>query len=158
MPCSFPSIPASAYPLASIESFWCTGQLAESLDWNEIIFYGVSKREPDKPDKPWIAPLAGGEPRLLRLRGSELNGVGGLVRAWGRPGDGSKWIIDLRSGGRGLEGVLCWRFRARPERRETRTTHFRYGSSWRQFFSRAGWQSYVPNREPHELDLRNSDQ
>lgn len=79
--------------------FLVHGPTLWSPDGNEIIFYGVSKREPDKPDKPWIAPLAGGEPRLLRLRGSEQNGVGGLVRAWGRGKDGSKWIIYSLSEG-----------------------------------------------------------
>ena len=137
--------------------FLVHGPTLWSPDGNEIIFYGVSKREPDKPDKPWIAPLAGGEPRLLRLPGAEQDGeeaIGARLGAWQRwrPMDD---LFPIE--GRGLEGASCWRFRARPDRRETRTTHFRYRSSWLQFFSRAGWQAYVRNREPHELDLRNSD-
>ena len=73
--------------------FLVRGPMLWSPDGNEIIFYGVSKREPDQPDKPWIAPLEAGEPRLLRLPGAEQNGVGGLVRAWGRGKDGGKWMI-----------------------------------------------------------------
>jgi DNA-binding winged helix-turn-helix (wHTH) protein/Tol biopolymer transport system component len=69
-----------------------------SPNGSEIIFYGVSKREPDKPDKPWIAPLEAGEPRLLRLPGAEQNG-GALVRAWGRGKDGGQWIIYSLSNG-----------------------------------------------------------
>jgi Tol biopolymer transport system component/DNA-binding winged helix-turn-helix (wHTH) protein len=79
--------------------FLVHGPMLWSPDGNEIIFYGVSKREPDKPDKPWIAPLAAGEPRLLRLPGAEQGEVGGLMRAWGRGKDGGKWIIYSLSNG-----------------------------------------------------------
>jgi Tol biopolymer transport system component len=64
-----------------------------SPDGNEITFYGVSKREPDKPDKLWIAPLAGGEPRLLLLPGTEQDEAGGGLPAWGSGKDGGQWII-----------------------------------------------------------------
>jgi DNA-binding winged helix-turn-helix (wHTH) protein/Tol biopolymer transport system component len=71
-----------------------------SPDGNEVIFYGVSKREPDKPDKPWIAPLAGGEPRLLRLPGAEQDEAGWrVVPAWGSGKDGGQWIIYSLSKG-----------------------------------------------------------
>jgi Tol biopolymer transport system component/DNA-binding winged helix-turn-helix (wHTH) protein len=70
-----------------------------SPDGNEIIFYGVNKREPDKPDKPWISPLAAGEPRSLRLPGAEQGEVGGLVRAWGRGQGGGQWMIYSLSNG-----------------------------------------------------------
>jgi len=79
--------------------FVVRGPMLWSPDGKEIIFYGVSKRELDKPDRPWIAPLEGGEPRLLRLPGVEQNGVGALVRAWGRGKDGGKWIIYSLSNG-----------------------------------------------------------
>ena len=87
--------------------FLVHGPMLWSPDGNEILFYGVSKREPDKPDKPWIAPLVAGEPRLLRLPGAEqgvlrLPGAeqgGGLMRAWGRGKDGGKWIIYSLSNG-----------------------------------------------------------
>jgi DNA-binding winged helix-turn-helix (wHTH) protein/Tol biopolymer transport system component len=73
--------------------FLVHGPMLWAPDGNEIIFYGVSKREPDKRDKPWIAPLEAGEARLLRLPGAEQDGMGALVRAWGRGKDGGKWII-----------------------------------------------------------------
>ena len=71
-----------------------------SPDGNEVVFYGVSKREPDKADRWWIAPLATGEARLLNLPGTEQDQIGGLwVRAWVRGKDGSQGIIYSESKG-----------------------------------------------------------
>jgi Tol biopolymer transport system component/DNA-binding winged helix-turn-helix (wHTH) protein len=70
-----------------------------SPDGNEIVFYGVSKREPDKPDKLWIAPLAGGEPRWLSLPGTEQDEAGRGLPAWGSGKDGGQWIIYSLSKG-----------------------------------------------------------
>jgi DNA-binding winged helix-turn-helix (wHTH) protein/Tol biopolymer transport system component len=79
--------------------FLVHGPMLWSPDGNQIIFYGVSKREPDKPDKPWIASLAADQPRLLRLPGAEQGEGGGLVRAWGHGKEGAKWIIYSLSNG-----------------------------------------------------------
>jgi Tol biopolymer transport system component len=61
---------------------------------NEIIFYGVSRREPDKPNSWRIVPLTGSEPRLVRLPGVEReNQASPWVRAWSRTKDGREWIV-----------------------------------------------------------------
>jgi len=73
--------------------FLLQGQALWSPDGNEIIFYGVSKREPDKPGQWWIAPLTTGDVKLLRLPGGEQDELRGWVRAWVRSKDGGQWII-----------------------------------------------------------------
>src|SRR4029077_11907468 len=57
---------------------------------NEIIFYGVRKREAEKPDCWWIAPFKGGDPRPARLPRVERDNRMGLwsVRSWTRTNDG----------------------------------------------------------------------
>jgi Tol biopolymer transport system component/DNA-binding winged helix-turn-helix (wHTH) protein len=57
---------------------------------NAIIFYGVPKRETEKPDRWWIAPLKGGDPRPARLPGVEGDTS---VRAWTRTKEGREWIV-----------------------------------------------------------------
>jgi len=64
-----------------------------SPDGDAILFYGVSKREPDKPDELWVAPLAGGEARSVPLPGLEQGPSADPVRAWIRGKDGAEWII-----------------------------------------------------------------
>jgi Tol biopolymer transport system component len=65
-----------------------------SPNGDEIIFYGVSRRQPGKPDEWWIAPLAAGQPRAARLPGVEQDDTGNAaVRAWVRSKDGNEWII-----------------------------------------------------------------
>jgi len=64
-----------------------------SPDGDAIIFYGVRKREPDKPDGWWIAPLTGGEARPVHLPGEGQGFSGESVRAWIRGKDGAEWII-----------------------------------------------------------------
>lgn len=64
-----------------------------SPDGDAIIFYGVRKHEPDKPDEWWVAPLTGGEPTSLRLPGEEQGVSGDSVRAWIRGKDGAESII-----------------------------------------------------------------
>ena len=64
-----------------------------SPDGDAILFYGVRKREPDKPDEWWVAPLAGGEARPVHLPGLEQGFSSDPVRAWIRGKDGAEWII-----------------------------------------------------------------
>jgi DNA-binding winged helix-turn-helix (wHTH) protein/Tol biopolymer transport system component len=64
-----------------------------SPDGDAILFYGVRKSEPDKPDGWWIAPLTGGEARPLHLPGEEQGVSGESMRAWIRGKDGAEWII-----------------------------------------------------------------
>jgi DNA-binding winged helix-turn-helix (wHTH) protein len=65
-----------------------------SPNGDEIIFYGVSRRQPGKPDEWWIASLTAGQPRAARLPGVELFDTGNAaVRAWVRSYDGNEWII-----------------------------------------------------------------
>jgi DNA-binding winged helix-turn-helix (wHTH) protein/Tol biopolymer transport system component len=64
-----------------------------SPDGDAIIFYGVRKNEPDKPDEWWAAPLSGGAPTSVRLPGEEQGMSGESVRAWIRGKDGAEWII-----------------------------------------------------------------
>ena len=64
-----------------------------SPDGDAIIFYGVRRNEPDKPDEWWAAPLTGGAPTSVRLPGEEQGVSGESVRAWIRGKDGAEWII-----------------------------------------------------------------
>ena len=64
-----------------------------SPDGDAILFYGVSKREPDKPDELWEAPLVGGEARSVALPGPEQGAETDPVHAWIRGKDGSEWIL-----------------------------------------------------------------
>jgi DNA-binding winged helix-turn-helix (wHTH) protein/Tol biopolymer transport system component len=64
-----------------------------SPDGDAILFYGVSKREPDKPDELWVAPLTRGEARSVPLPGLEQGASTDPVRAWIRAKDGAEWII-----------------------------------------------------------------
>jgi Tol biopolymer transport system component len=64
-----------------------------SPDGDAILFYGVSKREPDKPDELWVASLAGGEARSVALPGLGQGPSADPVRAWIRGKDGAEWII-----------------------------------------------------------------
>jgi DNA-binding winged helix-turn-helix (wHTH) protein/Tol biopolymer transport system component len=64
-----------------------------SPDGDAILFYGVRKREPDKPDEWWVAPLTGGEARPVNLPGEEQDFSWESVRTWIRDKDGAEWII-----------------------------------------------------------------
>jgi DNA-binding winged helix-turn-helix (wHTH) protein/Tol biopolymer transport system component len=64
-----------------------------SPDGDAILFYGVRKREPDKPDGWWIAPLTGSEATPLQLPGEEQGISGESIRAWIRGKEGAEWII-----------------------------------------------------------------
>jgi Tol biopolymer transport system component len=58
---------------------------------NEIYFYGVRKREAEKPGAWWIAPLNGGDPRLVRLSGVTEDLY--TIVAWIRAKDDREWIV-----------------------------------------------------------------
>lgn len=63
-------------------------------DGKEILFYGSPRHEPNKPANWWIAPLAPGNARLLRLPGVEQDGPSQtFVRAWVRTADDREWIL-----------------------------------------------------------------
>jgi Tol biopolymer transport system component/DNA-binding winged helix-turn-helix (wHTH) protein len=64
-----------------------------SPDGDAIIFYGVRRDEPDKPDEWWAAPLTGGAPTSVRLTDEEQGVSRASVRAWIRAKDGAEWII-----------------------------------------------------------------
>ena len=61
---------------------------------NEIYFYGVRKREAEKPGAWWIVSLDGGNSRRLRLPGVEEGHEDFAdVNAWTRTKDGREWIV-----------------------------------------------------------------
>ena len=65
-----------------------------SPNGDAIIFYGVSRRHPEKPDEFWIAPLTGGEPTSVRLPGAEQgDDEHHSLRAWVGSKGGGQWII-----------------------------------------------------------------
>jgi Tol biopolymer transport system component/DNA-binding winged helix-turn-helix (wHTH) protein len=64
-----------------------------SPDGDAILFYGVRKRERDKPDEWWVAPLTGGEARPIHLPGEEQGFSWNSVRGWIRGKDGTESII-----------------------------------------------------------------
>ena len=64
-----------------------------SPDGDAILFYGVRKREPDKPNEWWVAPLTGGEAKRVHLPGQEQGFSWDSVRGWIRGKDGAEWII-----------------------------------------------------------------
>jgi DNA-binding winged helix-turn-helix (wHTH) protein/Tol biopolymer transport system component len=106
-----------------------------SPDGDQIMFYGVSRRQPDKPDAWWIAPLTAGEARPARLPGVEQDQTGNeAVRAWVRGKDGGEWIVYSVSTGE------VWKlFRVRvpapgkidrnPEQLTSGTSQLGYGGS-----------------------------
>jgi DNA-binding winged helix-turn-helix (wHTH) protein/Tol biopolymer transport system component len=72
-----------------------------SPDGDQILFYGVRKREPGRPDGWWIAPLsAGGGPRPLLLPDMEkvVDDKEIAARAWLRKKNGSEWIVYTAQG------------------------------------------------------------
>jgi Tol biopolymer transport system component/DNA-binding winged helix-turn-helix (wHTH) protein len=81
-------------PLNVNKDFLVHGPPFWSPNGDEIIFYGARRRQPDKPDEWWIAPLTAGEPRAVRFPGVEQDDTGNAaVRAWARRKDGSQWIV-----------------------------------------------------------------
>ena len=60
----------------------------------EILFYGGSSHEQNKPSAWWIAPLGEGQPRLAQLPGIEQNYAPAIaVRTWIRNANEKEWII-----------------------------------------------------------------
>jgi eukaryotic-like serine/threonine-protein kinase len=65
-----------------------------SPDGDLILFYGVTKREPLKPDQYWIAPLRSKEAKPLELGADHRLAVGELtIQAWIRDKKGAEWIF-----------------------------------------------------------------
>ena len=63
-------------------------------DGKEVLFYGSPRQEPNSPANWWIAPVASGNARLLRLPGMEQHGPSrSFVRAWVRTADNREWIL-----------------------------------------------------------------
>ena len=127
-----------------------------SPDGDAIIFYGVRKREPDKPDGWWLAPLTGGEPRPVRLPGEEQGFPGESVCAWIRGKDGAEWIIYSVAKGEVWQ-LFRFVFPPRPAFRETGTAHFRNRPPRLRPFSFGGRQASLRNPHVHKFDLRDPD-
>jgi len=67
---------------------------------NEVYFYGVRKREAEKPGGWWVVSLDGGNPRRLRLPGVEEGHENfAVVHAWTRTKDDREWIVYSVSNG-----------------------------------------------------------
>ena len=61
-----------------------------SPDGDAILFGGVSRQQPGKPEELWIVPIDGGEPRSLSLPGVERDDMGSWTAlAWVRSNSGS---------------------------------------------------------------------
>jgi DNA-binding winged helix-turn-helix (wHTH) protein len=76
------------------QDFRCFGPPLWAPDGNEILFYGTHNGEPNKPADWWIAPLAGGQPRLVNLPGVKQNVLPAFAaRAWMRTSDNHDWVI-----------------------------------------------------------------
>jgi Tol biopolymer transport system component/DNA-binding winged helix-turn-helix (wHTH) protein len=83
-----------------------------SPDGKEVVFYGSPRREPNKPANWWIAPLAPGNARLLRLPGVTQNGPSQtFVRAWIRTADDREWILYSTTT---PQNWKLWRIRISP--------------------------------------------
>ena len=94
------------------QDFKVNGSPVWSPTGTEILFYGLRIREPDEPAGWWIAPLAGGQPRPVRLAGVEQNHrLGNAVRAWVRTTDNHEWIVYSTTT---LEGWKFWRAAVSP--------------------------------------------
>ena len=89
----------SSVPLSLNQDFLVHGPALWAPSGNEIIFYGTSKREPEKPNGWWIAPLDGGQPEPARLPGTGQRNEEVFVRAWTRTKDGREWIVYSTSTG-----------------------------------------------------------
>ena len=67
---------------------------------DEVIFYGNRRRETEKLNGWWIAPLNGSKPRQVRLPGvDQPNEMFPSVRGWSRTKDGRDWILYSTSTG-----------------------------------------------------------
>ena len=98
--------------LALNQDFRFHGPGLWSPDGNEILFYGVRRREQNQPADWWIAPLAQGQPRLAHLPGVDQNyQPADAVRAWVRTADNREWIIYSSSN---LESWKLWRIGISP--------------------------------------------
>jgi DNA-binding winged helix-turn-helix (wHTH) protein len=98
--------------LALNQDFRLHGQGFWSPNGNEILFYGVRRREQNKPADWWIAPLAQGQPRLAHIPGVDQNYQPAYaVRAWVRTADNREWIIYSTSN---LESWKLWRIGISP--------------------------------------------
>jgi eukaryotic-like serine/threonine-protein kinase len=99
--------------LALNRDFRLHGPRFWSPDGNEILFYGVRRREHNQPAAWWIAPLTQGQPRLAHLPEVEQNyQPADAVRAWVRTADHREWIIYSTSN---LESWKLWRIGILPE-------------------------------------------
>ena len=98
--------------LALNQDFRLHGPGFWSPDGNEVLFYGVHRREQNQPADWWIAPLAQGQPRLAHLPGVDQNyQPADAVRAWVRTADNREWIIYSTSN---LEIWKLWRMGISP--------------------------------------------
>ena len=83
-----------------------------SPDGKEIVFYGSPRREQNKPANWWIAPLAPGNARLLRLPEVAQNGPSQtFVRAWIKAADDREWILYSTTT---PQNWKLWRIRISP--------------------------------------------
>jgi Tol biopolymer transport system component/DNA-binding winged helix-turn-helix (wHTH) protein len=65
-----------------------------SPDGDAILFRGVSRQQPDKPEELWIVPIDRGEPRSVSLPGVERDDMGSWkALACVRSNSGGQWII-----------------------------------------------------------------
>ena len=119
-----------------------------SPNGDEIIFLGVPRREPDKPDQWWIAPLTAGEARPARLPGVERDvSDRATVRGWVRGKDGGEWIIYSVSQG---EAWKVFRIRVsahgqisgKPEQLTSGAGQLGYGGKGQVGFGSSGQLGY----------------
>jgi eukaryotic-like serine/threonine-protein kinase len=81
-------------------------------DGKEVLFYGSPRGEPNEPASWWIAPLAPGNARLLRLPGVGQNGPSRtFVRAWVSTADNREWILYSTTT---PQSWKVWRIRISP--------------------------------------------
>jgi DNA-binding winged helix-turn-helix (wHTH) protein/Tol biopolymer transport system component len=79
----------------------------------EILFYGNSRRDPNKPANWWIGPIGPGNGRLLGLPGMAQNGPSQtFVRAWVMTPDNRQWILFSTTT---PQSWKLWRIRVSPE-------------------------------------------
>ena len=84
----------SQHSWISIGTSGWMGRPRWSPSGNEIYFYGVRKREAEKPGGWWIVSLDGGNSRRLRLPGVEEGHEDFAdVHAWTRTKDDREWIV-----------------------------------------------------------------